>query len=152
MPETTAEEKVLRIVDCQKVNARALSKSAIRSVLVNGSRRGLLRIQPGHSDGCCGLEETGTCCLQSAIPLLVGMVLCLIWSNSHHLPVFKDYGEGWLSIIVPLSYALMAVFFAMACALVFLPVPWTAFAAERIQECPGCRVCEGYGKRTPRHS
>jgi len=81
-----------------------------------------LRIQPGHSEGCCGLEGIGNCCLQSAVPLVIGMVLCLVWSNSYRLPGFRDYGEDWLAIIVPFSYAMMLILFVLACALVFLPV------------------------------
>jgi hypothetical protein len=86
------------------------------------SRNHIFRIQPGHSDGCCGLEGIGNCCLQSAVPLLIGMVLCLVWSNSRHLPIFRGYSENYLAVIVPLSYAIMLILFVLACALVFLPV------------------------------
>jgi hypothetical protein len=82
----------------------------------------ILRIQPGHSDGCCGLEEVGNCCLQSALPLLIGMLLCLVWANSRRIVGFKTFSEGWLSIIIPVAYVLMILFLALACALVFLPV------------------------------
>src|SRR5208282_1592182 len=50
----------------------------------------MLSIQPGHSDGCCGLKGIGDCCLQSAVPLLIGMVLCLAWINGPHLRFFQS--------------------------------------------------------------
>ena len=81
-----------------------------------------LRIQPGHSDGCCGLESIGSCCLQSAIPLLIGMVLCLIWSNSRRLPIFRSEPAGFLDLIVPFSDCMVAALLLLACAIVFLPV------------------------------
>jgi hypothetical protein len=85
------------------------------------SRQGMLRIQPGHSDGCCGLQGVGNCCLQSAVPLLIGMVLCLIWGNSRNLPTFNRF-EFLSRTIVPFASILLVVLFALACALVFLPV------------------------------
>jgi hypothetical protein len=85
------------------------------------SREGILRIQPGHPDRCCGLKTVGSCCLQSAVPLVIGMVLCLIWGNSRHLPGFSQF-EGWSRTIIPFCGILLIVLFGLACALVFLPV------------------------------
>ena len=87
--------------------------------ITNLSKTQLLKIQPGHSDGCCGLESVGDCCLQSVIPLLIGMVLCVVWSKSGHLAFFEGHVFGPL---IPASYAMMATFFLIACALVFLPI------------------------------
>jgi hypothetical protein len=50
------------------------------------------------------------------------MVLCLIWSNSRHLRIFKGYDPTWLDLVVPFAYGAMLCLFAMASALVFLPV------------------------------
>ena len=83
----------------------------------------MLSIQPGHSDGCCGLKGIGDCCLQSAVPLLIGMVLCLAWINGPHLRFFQSSKEfGQWDVIVFFSYAMMATLFVLACTLVFLPV------------------------------
>ena len=79
----------------------------------------ILRIQPGHSDGCCGLKDVGDCCLQSVVPLLIGMALCAFWSNGlRHIYGFSGYQQ----FIAPFCYALILALFVIACALVFLPV------------------------------
>ena len=85
------------------------------------SASGMLRIQPGHSDNCCGFEGVGNCCLQSAISVLIGMALCLSGSNSEHVIFFRTYwNEAFIKFIVPFSYVIMVGLFVVACALVFL--------------------------------
>jgi hypothetical protein len=105
------------------------------------SRDQSLRIQPGHSDGCCGLRAIGNCCLQSAVPLLIGMVLCLIWSNSPHLRFFtQHYGAYVPAGVVPFSYSMIVILFVLACALVFLPVRGLHERLEALQESKGARI------------
>jgi hypothetical protein len=112
------------------------------------SRDKILQIQPGHSDSCCGLERVGNCCLQSALPLVIGMLLCLLWSNSDHAPGFRHYqNEGWVSFIIPVSEGLLIVIFGLACALVFLPVrglhaQLTAYKQRREREFTGALETE----------
>jgi len=103
------------------IGAVAWTLMAAATWISSISRAELLQIQAGHSDNCCGLEEIGTCCLQSAVPLLVGMVLCLVWSYGLHLPFFRAY-PGLCHDIAPFSSGLMATLFILACVLVFLPV------------------------------
>jgi hypothetical protein len=113
------------------------------------SRSKVLRIQPGHSDGCCGLAGVGNCCLQSALPLIIGMVLCLLWSNSAHVPSFRDYLNNmkFLSFVIFFSDALLLIIFGLACSLVFLPVQGLharlkAYKQEREREFTGALELE----------
>jgi hypothetical protein len=87
------------------------------------SGTGLLQIQPGHSDGCCGLQGLGNCALQAAVPLVVGIVLCGVWVNGLKITRFQNYLKpSYADVVIPLSYVIMLVLFAVACALVFLPL------------------------------
>jgi hypothetical protein len=78
-----------------------------------------LQIQDGHSDRCCGLQAIGLCCLQSALPLLVIMVLCPVWDIREPVPIYRLFD---VTMARPLSYATMCLLFLLACALVFFPV------------------------------
>lgn len=98
---------------------------AIARWIASLSTEKILRIQPGHSDECCGLQEVGTCCLQSAVPLLLGMALCLIWSNANHWAFFTQIYDPQSVFLLQMRMAsniVIIVFFLLACALVFLPV------------------------------
>ena len=81
----------------------------------------LLRIQVGHADGCCGLQELGTCSLRSALPVLLGMLLSLIWANSAHLVAFRDYDPPFLTFIIPFSFVFSIILTALSVVMVLLP-------------------------------
>lgn len=83
----------------------------------------VLQIREGHHDGCSGLQEIGNCCLQSTIPLIFGVLLCAMWSNGEYFSFLSNVlSKRYLDILIPTAFVLMIVFFASACAMVFLPV------------------------------
>jgi hypothetical protein len=87
------------------------------------SKSSCLQLQPGHSDNSCGLANVGLCCLQSALPLAIGMLLCLLWANGHRLAWFEGHiNPGFLDFLKNYVYSLLIALFGLACAQVFLPV------------------------------
>jgi hypothetical protein len=87
------------------------------------SKSSCLHLQPGHSDNSCGLANVGLCCLQSALPLAIGMLLCLLWANGHRLAWFEGHiNPGFLDFLKNYVYSLLIALFGLACAQVFLPV------------------------------
>jgi hypothetical protein len=82
----------------------------------------ILRIQPGHADGCCGLEELGACCLNGVLPLAVGALLCAIWANARHLKFFRSYPPEYLDLIVPVASIAAIVLVILTVLVVYLPL------------------------------
>jgi len=84
-----------------------------------------LKLQPGHPDNCLGMAGIGTCCLQNAMPLLIGMVLCLLWSQGNKITWFASHSNAnYTTRLQPYCYLFVVIQFIIACFLVYRPV-WT---------------------------
>jgi hypothetical protein len=124
--ETFLEDiSILSVQFLMKYVGAAISWALISSAIWMSrfSKSYCLQLQPGHSDNCCGLADVGLCSLQSAVPLLVGMLLLFLWSYGDRVRWFASHvNMDFLAFVRTYVFALLLALFALVCALVFLPL------------------------------